>query len=153
MNEIISNLFVLIPLAFLIAIRILQVRAQRKAGSQTKPSSYPRRVAQGERAMLNTTVGVREKRTMYPMAQEVATEFKEGQYVSGEEEQPPYESTGIGIPKESSPSLEKGRLTLERPISSKEEKHLSPLPEKVTKLSPWKQAVVLREILGPPKGF
>jgi hypothetical protein len=26
-------------------------------------------------------------------------------------------------------------------------------PEKVKKLSPWKQAVFLREILGPPKGW
>ncbi|MCX7787296.1 MAG: hypothetical protein N2442_06340 [Spirochaetes bacterium] len=139
MNEILSNLFVLIPLAFLIALRILQSRAQRKAGVQTKPVSYPKRVLQGERSIAGITLGQREKRSMYPMAQEVTTEFKEGEFVSGEEEHSPPVPTGVRIP--------------EGPTSAEEKRQLPSLPEKITKLSPWKQAVVIREILGPPKGW
>jgi len=78
--------------------------------------------------------GFRERRPLYSMAQEVATEFKKGEFVEGVQEETPYVPPRM-IPDEESPTSEKERS------------------EKITKLSPWKQAVVLREILDPPKGW
>ncbi len=159
MNEIFSNLFILIPLAFLIAIRIIQSRAQRKAGPQTKQPPLPVRSIQGERGTPGSVEkGMREKRPIYPLAREVATEFKAGEFVSGEEVQQSPIPSRMVHPEELL-SAEKGRPTVERTTkivdrsTSQEEKHLSSLPEKIAKLSPWKQAVVIREILGPPKGW
>jgi hypothetical protein len=134
MNELISNLFVLIPLAFLIAIRILQARAQRKAGVQAKQTPVPKRSLPGEGVVPRMGKGFRERRPLYSMAQEVATEFKKGEFVEGVQEETPYVPPRM-IPDEESPTSEKERS------------------EKITKLSPWKQAVVLREILDPPKGW
>jgi len=134
MNELLSNLFVLIPLAFLIAIRILQSRAQRKAATQAKQTPSPKRSLPGEGAVSRVGKGVRERRPLYSLAQEVATEFKKGEFVEGVPEEKPYVPPRM-IPDEGSPTSEKERS------------------EKITKLSPWKQAVVLREILDPPKGW
>jgi len=146
MNELISNLFVLIPLAFLIAIRILQARGQRKAGVQAKQTPLPKRSLPGEGAASRVGKGAREKRPLYSMAQEVTSEFKRGEFVEGVPEEKPYVPPRM-IPDEESPTSEK-----ERSLTKGETSRAS-LPEKITKLSPWKQAVVLREILDPPKGW
>lgn len=148
MNELISNLFVLIPLAFLIAIRILQSRAQRKAGVKPTQPAYPKRISQGERPFPGAPTSIREKRPFYPMAQEVATEIKQGEFVSAEEELPPYVPPRMVVPEEPV-SMEKERKV----AALKAETKPASFPEKIAKLSPWKQAVVLREILGPPKGW
>lgn len=146
MNELISNLFVLIPLAFLIAIRILQSRAQRKAGAQAKQPPLPKRSPQGEGIVSKVRKGFREMRPLYPLAQEVATEFKEGEFVEGVQVEKPYVPPSMFQDEEFTTS-EKERFSI------KGERQRASLPEKITKLSPWKQAVVLREILDPPKGW
>lgn len=144
MNELISNLFILIPLAFLIAIRILQSRAQRREGVQAKQPPLPKRMPGGEGVISKVGKGFRETRPFYPLAQEVATEFKKGEFVEGVQEEKPYVPPRM-TQDEKSKIPEKERFFEERQRAS--------LPEKIMKLSPWKQAVVLREILDPPKGW
>ena len=151
MNELISNLFVLIPLAFLIAIRILQTRAQRKAGVHAKQTPLPRRSPEREGVVSKVGRRVREVRALFPLAQEVATELKKGEFVEGVTEGvtkgKPYQRPPHMHLSEEFPSFEE-ELPPEKGETSK-----ASLPEKITKLSPWKQAVVLREILDPPKGW
>ncbi|GAB4368133.1 MAG: hypothetical protein Kow009_04930 [Spirochaetales bacterium] len=150
MNETFSNLLILIPLAFFLAIRILQSRAQHKGKVQPKPGM-------GAKGRIGKTVGIlpaarriEERRMLYPMAQEVALDDGRGEFISGTvsplPEPPPSVPPRLVPSEESLP--EEAMRTLPTGGSPQ-----ASLPQKVAKLPPWKQAMVLREILGPPKGW
>lgn len=149
MMEFFSDLFILIPLALIIALRILQARGQQQKKVQPKkhstgksPVGYalPRR---RERKILEqrapASLFAPETYPSPPVEAEPVVK-REVMPISRKEKR--VEEVGFLVdtaqeemPKEGHPKTPKG------------------IPASVAKLSPWKQAVVLSEILGQPRGW
>ncbi|MFQ3619646.1 MAG: hypothetical protein SNJ78_01755 [Spirochaetales bacterium] len=149
MNELFSNLFVLVPLAIFIALRILQARAQQRQNLQArqKPVTRDKNREKEERVARRK----KQERLFFPFGQEVfipvepmpATE-------EGPEEVSRKETTTYTPPPVQSVEEPKQSIPLFTPVQRRKKPSI---PPQVTRLSPWKQAVVLRELLGPPKGW